>query len=170
MNSYRRPSPQPSPPGGGSLLKIHALSLSGSVAAERVAAGAARLTQLGLTVTLPDAALGEWRYFAGTDAARLKALNDAIHSDADIVMFTRGGYGLARLLHRIDWQAVAASKKLFCGYSDITVFNLAALAQANYITFSGPMLASDFAQTDDIPARDFTEANFFGLLRGETYA
>ena len=152
------------------MLKIHALSLSGSAAAERVAAGAARLTQLGLTVTLPDAALGEWRYFAGTDDARLEALNDAIHSDADIVMFTRGGYGLSRLLHRIDWQAVAASKKLFCGYSDITAFNLAALAQANYVTFSGPMLASDFAQTDDLNARDFTEANFFGLLRAEMYA
>ena len=152
------------------MLKIHALSLSGSAAAERVAAGAARLTQLGLTVTLPDAALGEWRYFAGTDDARLKALNDAIHSDADIVMFTRGGYGLSRLLHRIDWQAVAASRKLFCGYSDITAFNLAALAQANYVTFSCPMLASDFAQTDDLNARDFTEANFFGLLRGEMYA
>ena len=74
MNTYRRPSPQPSPPGGGSLLKIHALSLSGSVAAERVAAGAARLTHLGLTVTLPDAALGEWRYFAGTDDERLAAV------------------------------------------------------------------------------------------------
>ena len=152
------------------MLKIHALSLSGSAAAERVAAGAARLTQLGLTVTLPDAALGEWRYFAGTDDARLKALNDAIHSDADIVMFTRGGYGLSRLLHRIDWQDIKASKKIFCGYSDITAFNLAALAESNYVTFSGPMLASDFAQTDDIPARGFTEANFFGLLRGETYA
>ena len=169
MNTYRRPSPQPSPPAGGSLLKIHALSLSGSVAAERVAAGAARLTQLGLTVTLPDAALGEWRYFAGTDDARLKALNDAIHSDADVVMFTRGGYGLSRLLHRIDWHAVAASKKLFCGYSDITAFNLAALAEGNFVTFSGPMIASDFAQTDDLPARDFTEQNFFGLLRGDTY-
>ena len=152
------------------MLKIHALSLSGGAAAERVAAGAARLSQLGLTVTLPDAALGEWRYFAGTDDARLEALNDAIHSDADIVMFTRGGYGLSRLLHRIDWQAVAASKKIFCGFSDITAFNLAALTQANYITFSGPMLASDFAQTDDLNARDFTEANFFGLLRAEMYA
>ena len=170
MNSYQRPSPQPSPPGGESLRKIHALSLSGSALADRVAAGAARLTELGLTVTLPDAVLGEWRYFAGTDDERLAALDASLKSDADIVLFTRGGYGLSRLLHRIDWQAVAASKKLFCGYSDITAFNLAALAQANYVTFSGPMLASDFAQTDDIAAREFTEVNFFGLLRGETYS
>ena len=148
---------------------VRALSLAGSVQPDRLAAGAARLAELGARVTSPDAATATWRYFAGTDDERLTALNTSLKSDADIVMFTRGGYGLSRLLHRIDWQAVAASKKLFCGYSDITAFNLAALAEANFVTFSGPMLASDFAQTDDIPARDFTEANFFALLRGETY-
>ena len=137
---------------------------------DRLAAGAARLTELGATVKSPDAATASWRYFAGTDDERLAALNASLKSNADIVMFTRGGYGLSRLLHRIEWQAVAASKKLFCGFSDITAFNLAALAHAGYVTFSGPMLASDFAQTDDIAARDFTEANFFGLLSGETFA
>ena len=151
-------------------LAIHAVSLSGSVMPERLAAGATRLAQLGAIVTSPTAATAEWRYFAGTDDERLAALDAALKSDAAMVMFTRGGYGLSRLLHRIDWHAVAASKKLFCGYSDVTAFNLAALAEANYVTFSGPMLASDFAQTDDIPARDFTEANFFGLLSGESYA
>lgn len=158
--------------GGGQngALKIHALSLSGSVLPDRLAAGAARLSELDAIVTSPDAATGAWRYFAGTDDERLAALNASLNSDADIVMFTRGGYGLSRLLHRIDWHAVTASKKLFCGFSDITAFNLAALAEANYVTFSGPMIASDFAQTDDISARDFTEANFFGLLRSETYA
>ena len=156
--------------GGTDAWKIHALSLSGRVRPDRLAAGAARLTELGSTVTSPDAATATWRYFAGTDDERLAALDASLNSDADVVMFTRGGYGLSRLLHRIDWQTVAASRKLFCGYSDITAFNLAALAQANYLTFSGPMLASDFAQTDDIAARDFTEANFFGLLRGEMYA
>ena len=148
---------------------VHALSLSGSVSPDRLAAGAARLIELGATVTSPDAATATWRYFAGTEDERLSALDASLKSDADIVMFTRGGYGLSRLLHRVDWQAVAASKKLFCGYSDITAFNLVALAQANYVTFSGPMLASDFAQTDDIAARDYTEQNFFGLLRSEAY-
>ena len=152
------------------IYAVHGLSLSGSVMPDRLAAGAARLTELGAAVHSPDAATATWRYFAGTDDERLAALNASLKSDADIVMFTRGGYGLSRLLHRIDWQAVAASKKIFCGFSDITGFNLAALAEANFVTFSGPMLASDFAQTDDIAARDFTEANFFGLLRAEMYA
>ncbi|MEO7256241.1 MAG: LD-carboxypeptidase, partial [Casimicrobium sp.] len=110
---------------------VHALSLSGSVLPDRLAAGANRLIELGATVQCPDAATATWRYFAGSDDERLAALDASLKGDADIVMFTRGGYGLSRLLHRIDWQAVAASKKLFCGYSDITAFNLAALAEAN---------------------------------------
>ncbi len=149
--------------------KVYALSLSGSVLPDRLAAGAARLSELGTTVASPEEATAAWRYFAGTDDERLAALNASLKSEADIVMFTRGGYGLSRLLHRIDWQAVAASGKLFCGFSDITAFNLAALAEGNYITFSGPMIASDFAQTDDIPARDFTEGSFFGLLRAPSH-
>ncbi len=170
MNSSSTERPHLGGRGANGELAIHAISLSGSVMPERLAAGAARLAQLGAIVTLPAAATAEWRYFAGTDDERLSALDAALKSDADMVMFTRGGYGLSRLLHRIDWQAVAASKKLFCGYSDVTAFNLAALAEAGYVTFSGPMLASDFAQTDDILARDFTEVNFFGLLRGQTFA
>lgn len=150
--------------------KIQALSLSGSVVPDRLLAGAARLSELGAVVTSPDAATATWRYFAGSDDERLGALSASLQSDADIVLFTRGGYGLSRLLHRIDWHAVAASQKIFCGFSDITAFNLAALAEANYITFAGPMIASDFAQTDDIAARDFTESNFYGLLRNETFA
>ena len=165
MNSFQRPA-APS----GKSLRIHALSLSGSVAPDRLAAGAVRLTELGAAVTCPDTATSTWRYFAGSDDERLAGLDASLKSDADIVMFSRGGYGLSRLLHRIDWHAVAASKKIFCGYSDITAFNLAALARAHFVTFSGPMMASDFAQTDDVPARDFTEENFFGLLRGDTYA
>ena len=163
----------PSPVAGegeADAWRIHPLSLSGSVQPDRLAAGAARLTELGATVTSPDAATAAWRYFAGTDDERLAALDASLKSDADIVLFTRGGYGLSRLLHRIDWHAVAASKKIFCGFSDITAFNLAALARANFVTFAGPMIASDFAQTEDLPARDFTEANFFGLLRTHAYA
>jgi muramoyltetrapeptide carboxypeptidase len=89
----------------------------------------------------------QWRYFAGTDDQRLAAFNEVLAGDADIVFFSRGGFGVSRLLHRIDWSRVAASGKIFCGFSDITTFCLAALAQANYVTFSGPLAAVDFANS-----------------------
>ena len=144
--------------------KVAVVSLSGAVQSDRLNAGVARLQALGCTVDSGDHVIRQWRYFAGTDDERLAAFNEVLASDADIVFFSRGGYGVSRLLHRIDWSVVAASGKVFCGFSDITAFSLAALAQANYVTFSGPLAAVDFAQIDDLPARDFTETQFSGLL------
>lgn len=140
------------------------MSLSGAVQPERLQAGVARLQALGCAVDAGEHVSRQWRYFAGTDDERLAAFHDVLASDADIVFFSRGGYGASRLLHRIDWSKVAASGKVFCGFSDITAFALAALAKANYVTFAGPLAASEFAQTDDLIARDFTESHFFGLL------
>lgn len=144
--------------------KVAIASLSGAVQPERLQAGVTRLKALGCTVDVGEHVSRQWRYFAGTDDERLAAFNDVLASDADIVFFSRGGYGASRLLHRIEWARVAASGKVFSGFSDITAFSLAALAQANYVTLSGPLAAVDFAQTDDLPARDFTEAQFAGLL------
>ncbi|HPG61321.1 MAG TPA: LD-carboxypeptidase [Casimicrobium sp.] len=145
--------------------RIALLSLSGAVVPERLGAGIERLHALGYTTIGAEAAAAQWRYFAGTDDARLAALNAALDSDAKIVMFTRGGYGISRLLHRIDWARVAASGKVFCGFSDVTAFSLAALAQVNYVTLSGPMAAAEFAQADQPDARDFTEAQFRAFLQ-----
>jgi muramoyltetrapeptide carboxypeptidase len=152
------------PKSPGWPCRVAIVSLSGAVLPERLQAGVARLQALGCTVDAGDDVQRQWRYFAGTDDERLAAFHEALTGDADIVFFSRGGYGASRLLHRIDWSHVAASGKVFCGFSDITAFSLAALAQANYSTFSGPLAAVDFAQTDDLPARDFTEAQFSRLL------
>ena len=144
--------------------KVAIVSLSGAVQTERLQAGVARLQALGCMVEAGDHVMRQWRYFAGTDDERLSAFNEVLSSDAEIVFFSRGGYGASRLLHRIDWSKVAASGKVFCGFSDITAFSLAALAQVNYVTLAGPLAASEFAQTDDLASRDFTEAHFTGLL------
>jgi muramoyltetrapeptide carboxypeptidase len=114
-------------------------------------------------------ATAQWRYFAGTDRHRLAALAAALESDADVVLFARGGYGISRLLADIDWKAVTASQKVFCGYSDLTAFSLAALAQQSFITFSGPVTAGEFAQADVLTARDFTTKHFVGLLAADEY-
>ena len=144
--------------------KIAIVSLSGAVQPERLQAGIARLQTLGCAVDAGEHVTRQWRYFAGTDEQRIAAFHEVLESDADVVFFSRGGFGASRVLHRLDWSRIAASGKIFCGFSDITAFSLAALAQANYVTFAGPLAASEFAQTDDLAARDFTEVQFTGLL------
>jgi len=155
------------------LRRIHALSLSGAADPARIDAGARRLRELGFEVTVPYRARAQWRYFAGSDDERLAALDEALRSEADLVLFTRGGYGLSRLLHRIDWDRVAASGKMFCGFSDLTAFSLALLAETGRETLSGPVLAGDFA-AEAGPDRSFTEAQWLGVLTalqgGEAWA
>jgi muramoyltetrapeptide carboxypeptidase len=148
--------------------KFTCLALSGSVDPAHLQMGAARLRERGHAVVVPDAANAEWRYFAGDDDARLDALDAVLAGDADVVLFARGGYGLSRILHRIDWRRVAASGKTFCGYSDVTAFSLAALAKANYITFAGPVLAGVIPNEAEIA--EFVANEFFDVLTNHAHA
>ena len=69
--------------------------------------------------------------FAGTDAQRAEAFTRAAAQDAPVVMITRGGYGLTRLLPALDFKALARSGKAWVGLSDFTAFHLAMLAKAS---------------------------------------
>lgn len=136
---------------------------SGQVDEQSLGLGTAYLESLGHAVVLPPQALHGWRYFAGTDEERLAGLHALIDDPAiDLVIAARGGYGLTRLLPRIDWNRVAASGKAYVGFSDFTAFNLAAYACANLVTFHGPMLAVDFGR----PERDgFAQEHFWTAVR-----
>lgn len=118
---------------------------SGRVDPVRLAAGVSWLEASGHRVVVSPECAAEWRYFAGTDEERLAGLDRLVDdSSIDIVMAARGGYGLTRLLDRIDWSRVAASRKVFVGFSDFTAFQCAALARGGLATFHGPMAAVDF--------------------------
>jgi muramoyltetrapeptide carboxypeptidase len=122
---------------------------SGRVDEATLALGIARLKDLGHRVVIPGETLHTWRYFAGTDAERLGGFHALVDDPSiDLVMAARGGYGITRLLPRIDWSRVAASGKAFVGFSDFTAFNMAAYACSNLLTFHGPMLSIDFGKEE----------------------
>ena len=135
-------------------------------------AAIAALAKRGYRVVVAPETQMQWRYFAGTDEQRLDSFHTMLADPTiDAMMMVRGGYGWSRLLHRIDWNAVAASQKNFVGFSDFTAFNLAALAQANLITFAGPGAAIDFGGADDKPESQadhaFMETHCWPALAGE---
>lgn len=118
-----------------------------------------RLREQGFRTTVDRTALAVHERFAGTDKQRLAAVVRALKQKHPIVMATRGGYGLGRILHQIDWRAVADSGKIFVGHSDFTAFNLALLAQTGAVSYSGPSAVADFGQKtmDDLTADLFAE-------------
>ncbi len=89
-----------------------------------------------------------WQRFGATDEARLEQIHRAARAhDIDAVMITRGGYGMSRLLDRIDWALIAASAARgvrWIGYSDFTAFQLALLARPGAPSFAGPGVSGDF--------------------------
>jgi muramoyltetrapeptide carboxypeptidase len=97
--------------------------------------------------------------FGGTDQARVAQLHAAASDpDMHIVLALRGGYGLSRLLPAIDWKLLAASGKLFVGHSDFTALQMALLAEADAVTFGGPMICDDFTRHD---ISEFTMRHFW---------
>jgi muramoyltetrapeptide carboxypeptidase len=86
-----------------------------------------------------------YQRFGADDAARAAQLHDAAaNPDVKIVMAVRGSYGMSRILGALDYDALAASGKLFVGFSDITALHLALLARTGAVSFAGPMLCGDF--------------------------
>ncbi|MDG5751934.1 LD-carboxypeptidase [Qipengyuania sp. XHP0211] len=82
-------------------------------------------------------------YLAGTDAQRAEDYM-AMVADPDVrgIFAVRGGWGGARILPLLDWDAIRANPKLLIGYSDTTALHLAIAARAGFPTIHGPNAAS----------------------------
>jgi muramoyltetrapeptide carboxypeptidase len=109
-----------------------------------------RLTAMGFAVQVDEAALARDQRFAGDDATRLAALHRVAAQAPSVAMGTRGGYGLTRLLDRIDWKRIARSVEAgtrWVGHSDLTVLQLGLLAHAQGVTWAGPLACFDFGRS-----------------------
>jgi muramoyltetrapeptide carboxypeptidase len=123
---------------------------------------AARLESLGHRVKIDPSVTERWQRFAGPDEARIAAIERvAADPEIEIAVALRGGYGMTRIIDRLDFVALKAAGKRWLGHSDFTAFHLAALARAGMVTFAGPMAAYDFGAEQ--PSA-FTFEQLFGVL------
>lgn len=148
---------------------VRLIAPSGWPAPQALARGVARLRTDGCHVD--GEASGQRRHlrFAGDDderAADINALADPATPLSDIVMAVRGGYGLHRLLERLDYAGLKrrldGSSCALVGHSDITALSLALLARCGLVSFAGPMLAYDFGGD---AVSDYTLTTFWQTLR-----
>ena len=85
---------------------------------------------------------------------------DPEHPECAAVMCSRGGYGCSRLFPFIDLDRMAASGKMLCGFSDITVLHLA-LNRRGLVTMHTPMPI-----TLSYEREPWVHDSFFRLLQG----
>ncbi len=135
---------------------------------------AKRLKALGFDVQLDEAALLKHQRFAGDDETRLAALHRVASQAPSIALATRGGYGLTRLLDRIDWKLIersVARGTRWVGHSDVTTLQLGLLAHAQGITWAGPLACDDFGRADQAGGvDDITQGCFVEAMGGQLEA
>lgn len=133
-----------------------------------LASGIARLEQRGCVVHNYYDGARKYQRFGGTDDDRLAQLHAAARDPAvQVVVALRGQYGISRILPRIDFQLMAASGKLFVGYSDFTAFHCGLLAATGAKSFAGPMMCDDFIREEPV---EYTLRQFWDCLGGPTHA
>lgn len=79
-------------------------------------------------------------YFSGTDQERLSDLQEMLDDpEVKAVLCARGGYGVGRIIDRIDFTAFRRNPKWIVGFSDITVLHAHIHRRFNIATLHAPM-------------------------------
>lgn len=82
-------------------------------------------------------------YFSGTDEERAGDLQRMLDDDdINAILCARGGYGVGRIIDRLDFIAFRKRPKWLIGFSDITVLHAHILSQCGVATIHGPMAAA----------------------------
>jgi muramoyltetrapeptide carboxypeptidase len=135
---------------------------------------ARHLRDLGFAVHVDEAALARHQRFGGDDDTRLAAIHRVADASPEIALASRGGYGLTRLLDRLDWKRMGRSVRRgtrWVGYSDLTALQLGLLAHTGEGSWAGPLACDDFSRDEAHGGLDeVTRDVFCEAMRGELEA
>ena len=157
------------------MTALHVFAPSGvELRTAAVKLGARRLQQLGFQVTVDASVRGRYQRFAGDDESRLAAIHRVAAAAPSVAMACRGGYGMSRLLDRIDWKLLAQAAERgtrWVGHSDFSPLQLGLLAHTGAGSWQGPMLCDDFGRSDESGGVDeVTRDCFLEAMSGELEA
>ena len=114
---------------------------------------------LGYNVIIADSCREQYGYLSGTDESRARGLNQMFRDDrVDAVVCMRGGYGVARMLDRVDFDVIRANPKIMLGYSDITALHTAIHEKVGMVTIHGPMPVKAWMEFDDFTRESMVRA------------
>ncbi len=136
---------------------IGLITPSSSITEEKLEKAIANMELLGLKVKLGKHIKAINGYLAGTDEQRLEDLHNMFADDeVDGIWCIRGGYGVGRILPKINYKLIKKNPKVLIGFSDITALLLAVHQKTGLICFHGPVASSDFS--------DYTVKQLKGVL------
>src|ERR1700709_2190187 len=103
---------------------IGVVAPAGPVDRERMERALARLRDRGFRIKTYGDIYRSRGYLAGDDATRTAEFMAAFADpETAAVWCARGGYGVMRMLHLVDFDVVRNNPKVFVGFSDITALH-----------------------------------------------
>jgi len=141
---------------------------SGVLHRKRIERAIERLEQAGFRIKTYGDIYRKRGYLAGDDATRAAELMAAF-TDTDVraIFPARGGYGVTRLLDRLDYDAIREQPKIVTGFSDITALHLALQRLCGWVTFHSPNPMDGLGTVDGLEGLE--EHFFWRALRAEQY-
>ena len=94
----------------------------------------------GFTTKVGKTVGNSYNYFSGTDEERIADLQEMLDDDSvKAVLCARGGYGLTRIIDKIDFKKFKKQPKWVIGYSDVTVLHSHIYSQYYISSLHSPM-------------------------------
>lgn len=85
----------------------------------------------------------QYHYFSGTDEERLRDLQRMLDDrEVKAILCARGGYGLTRIIDRIDFSVFKKYPKWIIGFSDITLLHAHIYRNFHICTLHAPMASA----------------------------
>ncbi len=143
----------------------------------RVERGLQHLRRLGFKAQTGHHALNQLGYVSDTPKNRVDDIHRMFRdSEVKAIVSAIGGGHSCHLLPLLDFDLIRMNPKVFMGFSDITVLNVAIWKEAGLVTFNGPALLTDFAEyprmfeyTERYMLKALCEAKPIGVLEPSTW-
>ncbi len=105
-----------------------------------------QLKSLGFNIKNAKNLFKKWGYLAGSDQDRVDDIHQMFSdSSIDGIWCVRGGYGVTRILHMLDYNLIRNNPKILIGYSDITALSHAIFLNTGLVGFHGPVGVSSMS-------------------------
>lgn len=135
---------------------IGILCPSGYMPVEKAATCIDVLKTWGYKVVVGKTLGNQFHYFSGTDEERLQNLQQMLDDPGiDAILCGRGGYGMSRIIDRLNFSRFKKKPKWLIGFSDITVLHAHVYQQLKIATLHAPMAA---AFNDDEYKNEFIQS------------
>ena len=137
---------------------------AGFMTKERTDACVQQLNQWGFNAVLGETLYSRSEnYFSGTDQERASDLQRMLDDEAlQAILFGRGGYGMSRIIDRLDFTQFLKRPKWIAGYSDITVLLAHLYSRYGIASLHSPMAGA----FQDYPADTIYLPHLRGMFTG----